>query len=331
MFTKLFLTLFIVLSSSWLALAVWVQQPINQVCTYILLGFIIMNVIATLYFVWREHQKLFKHITSILYMFAVGVIWFFNLSPSNDKNWNKEVAHNVDFQQNGDLITVYNVRNFDWKTEQDYDEYWETRHYDLNQLENVDLVLSTWGIDEIAHTLVSFNFANGQRLAFSIEIRKEQHEQFSSLDGFFRKYELAFIASDEQDVIFTRSNMRTDESTYIYPLKLSKTVVRQLFLSYLQRGKQLQTQAQWYNSLTANCTTLIYDMVKEIEPVPFDYRIIASGLLAEYLYQHQVLDNRYTLDEWKKRAYIQPKTKDFQAIHGQTHAQFSEKIRQGLP
>lgn len=331
MFKKIFLTLFTVLSSSWLALAIWVQHPISQVWTYLVLGFIIMNVIATLYFVWLEHQKLFKHITSILYMFAVGVIWFFSLSPSNERVWNLEVAYNVDFQQDGDLITVKNVRNFHWRTEQDYDEYWETRHYDLKQMESVDLILSTWGIDEIAHTLVSFNFTNGQKLAFSIEIRKEQHEEFSSIAGFFRKYELAFIASDEQDVIFTRSNMRSDESTYIYPLKLSKTAVQQLFLSYLQQGKQLQTQAKWYNTLTANCTTLIYDMVKTIEPVPFDYRIIASGLLPEYLYQHQVLDNHYTLDEWKQRAYIQPKTKDFQAVHGQTHTQFSTQIRQNLP
>jgi hypothetical protein len=47
---------------------------------------------------------------------------------------------------------------------------------------------------------VSFGFADGQHLAFSIEIRGEKSESCSPLAGFFRAYELSFIAADERDV-----------------------------------------------------------------------------------------------------------------------------------
>ncbi len=38
----------------------------------------------------------------------------------------------------------------------------------------------------IAHTLVSFGFTDGQHVVFSIEIRKEQHEQFDRTRRFFQ-------------------------------------------------------------------------------------------------------------------------------------------------
>ncbi|MFB2588299.1 DUF4105 domain-containing protein [Acinetobacter sp. c1-l78] len=109
----------------------------------------------------------------------VGLAWYFNITPKNNRDWQDDVAFNVDYQQQNNQITVYNVRNFNWRTEHDYDIRWETRHYDLNQLQGVDLVLSTWGIDQISHTLLTFRFNDGQKLAFSIETRKEKSEDFT--------------------------------------------------------------------------------------------------------------------------------------------------------
>jgi hypothetical protein len=65
--------------------------------------------------------------------------------------------------------------------------------------------------EAIAHTIISFGFADGQRLAFSIETRKERHEGFSSVAGFFKQFELAIVAADERDVIRVRSNVRGED------------------------------------------------------------------------------------------------------------------------
>lgn len=327
------LLLFIIISSSWALLAIWVQKPINTIASYGLIGCWLIFLVVL--FASFHQPTIFNPKTGFLIyllIFFIALLWFFNLQPSNDRDWDKEVAHSVDFKKENDLITVYNVRNFHWHGENDYDEKWETRQYYLSKLDSADIVLSTWGIDAIAHTLITFCFTDGQQLAFSIETRKEQHETFSSISGFFRQYELAIIASDELDIIYTRTNVRKNETTHIYPLTLPKTLAQKLFLSYLTKGKQLQTHPEWYNSLTANCTTIIYDMIKKIEPkTPFDYRIIASGLLPEYLYDHQILDNNHTLDDWKQIAHIQPKTKGFNTQTDKSGQTFSEIIRKDFP
>ena len=70
------------------------------------------------------------------------------------------------------------------------------REYDLRQLRSADLVMSYWMGPAIAHTLVSFGFADGRHLVFSLEIRKERGESFSALGGFFRKFEMTYTVQE---------------------------------------------------------------------------------------------------------------------------------------
>lgn len=315
---------FILISGAWSVLALWVQNPPPALTVYALpCLYALMMVVA----IGLAFRRFGLGLTIAAVAFLTVLIWYLNLTPKNDRQWNLEVARQVDFVQNGTLIEVQNVRNFHWRSLDDYDVRWENRQYDLSKLDGVDLILSTWGMDKIAHTLLSFRFSDGQKLALSIEIRKERNEQYSAIAGFFRKYELAFIAADEKDIIYTRSNIRGDELVYLYPLNVSKQFAQSLFLSYLQRGKALQNSPQWYNSLTSNCTTVIYDMVKQIEPMPLDYRMIASGLLPEYLHKKGVIDPRYSLKDWQKMALINPKTTNFTTLSDQSSANFSAIIR----
>ena len=57
----------------------------------------------------------------------------------------------------------------------------------LSHLTDVDLIMSYWMGEAITHTIVSFGFDNGERLAFSIETRKERDESYSSVAGFFKQ------------------------------------------------------------------------------------------------------------------------------------------------
>src|SRR5690606_7579582 len=99
----------------------------------------------------------------------------------------------------GNQLTVHNVRNFNWRSEQDYDVAWETRRYELNQLSSLDLSTSYWGMPAIAHILVSFGFADGRFLTFTVEVRKEKGEAYSEIGGFFKEFELSIVATDERD------------------------------------------------------------------------------------------------------------------------------------
>ena len=155
----------------------------------------------------------------------------------------------------------------------------------LSAITDVDLIMSYWMGEAIAHTIVSFGFADGQRLAFSIETRKERQEQYSSVAGFFKQYELAIIAADERDVVRTRSNIRGEDVRLYRMRRRARRCIRLLFLEYLDTANDLAAHPRFYNTLTANCTSLVFDMVRVIHPgLPLDIRVILAGYLPDYAY-----------------------------------------------
>src|SRR5690625_7254756 len=99
----------------------------------------------------------------------------------------------------GSQLNLHQVRNCRWSSPEDYDIRWETRRYDLDHLVSGDLLLSYWIGPAIAHTLVSFGFADRRQLVFSLEIRKERHEAFSAVAEFLRQYEAILVAAADTE------------------------------------------------------------------------------------------------------------------------------------
>ncbi|MET0288864.1 MAG: DUF4105 domain-containing protein [Pseudoxanthomonas sp.] len=256
----------------------------------------------------------------------VLVCVFFSLQPQPRRDWADDVAHQPRARIAGNLLTLYEVRNFHWRSEQDYTVRWETRQYDLDTLATADLAVSYWMGPAIGHTLVSFGFDDGRQLVFSLEIRKERGEAFSALAGFFRNYEQVMVAADERDILRVRTNVR-GEDLYLYRLNLSRATLRSLLLGYLQDAQRLRAQPAFYNTLTGNCTTVPFRLVRAIDPgLPLDYRLLLSGYLPNYAYdQHGLLPGHA-----------------FQALHDAGRvtararaagdaADFSTRIRIGMP
>jgi Domain of unknown function (DUF4105) len=104
------------------------------------------------------------------------IAWWLTLKPSNDRQWQPDVAKLPWAEVRGEVLTLHNVRNFDYRTETDYVQRWETRVVNLQRLQGVDLFVTHWGVPLIAHVIVSFRFGDptGQDtfLAMSIEARK---------------------------------------------------------------------------------------------------------------------------------------------------------------
>jgi hypothetical protein len=223
-------------------------------------------------------------------LLALLLWWSLSVRPSNQREWMPEVACLTEGSVKGDIVTLHNVRNFDWRSTSDYDARWETRHYDLSQLESVDLVLSYWGRPAIAHAMVSFGFSDGQYVVFSVEIRRKLGDKFSEIGGFFRQYELAILASTEEDSLRVRTNVRGEEG-YLYRVKMPEGASRSLFLSYVETASSLVHRPRFYNTLTANCTTIVYKLADQIVPrLPMNYRLLLSGYLPEYLYRLGALE-----------------------------------------
>jgi hypothetical protein len=112
-------------------------------------------------------------------------------------------------------VTLHNVRNCAYRTETDYTPQWETRVIYLSRLRGIDLAITYWGSKWMAHPIVSFQFDNAPPICFSIETRLEVGEEFSSIGGLYRRYELIYVCADERDVIRVRSNFATAK-TFIF-------------------------------------------------------------------------------------------------------------------
>ena len=124
-------------------------------------------------------------------------------------------------------------------------ERWISRTENLNDLVGIDVINSYWMGRPIAHTLISFRFADAEPVTFSFEIRKEEGEDFSTLGGFVRQFELALIASTERDIVYTRSNVR-GEQVYVFPIAgVSQAEMQALFLQYLKQADKLQQEPTW--------------------------------------------------------------------------------------
>lgn len=252
--------------------------------------------------------------------------WWRTIRPRDDRLWADELACTLSGTVEGQVVTLEHVRNFDWRSVSDYTPRWETRQYRLDALRSVDVVLSYWTGPLIAHVLVSFGFADGRHLAFSIEIRKQRGEAYSALGGFFRKYETSLIAADERDIVRLRSNVR-GEDVYLYRIALSAAAMRSLFLAYLAEAQSLRRQPRWYNTATANCTTVVFEMMRRIVGrLPLDYRLLLSGRLPEYLYKLGALAPGHTIAQLRAAGRINER-----ALAAGDDPAFSQRIRDGVP
>ncbi len=178
----------------------------------------------------------------------------------------------------------------------------------------------------IAHTIASWEFADGSHLAISIETRKEVGEQYSAVLGFFRQFELYYVVADERDVIGVRTNHR-GEDVYLYRLKTPPPVARAILADYLKTVDRLATHPKWYNALTHNCTTTIRRHAQHVAPQnPFNWKILVNGYIDELGYERGTIDTSLPFEELKRRSDITQN-----GIEAGDDPDFSRRIREGLP
>jgi hypothetical protein len=259
--------------------------------------------------------------------FLFVILWFLSIPPSNNRDWQPDVDRLSWAEIDGDRITVHNIRNFEYRSETDYTPAYYDKRFDLSKLEAVDVVAVYWMGPTIAHVFLSFAFTSGDYLAISIEARKEKGEGYSTLKGFFRQYELYYVVADERDVIRLRTNYRHDppEDVYIYRARHGTIENgRRLFLSYMDQINALKARPRFYNTLTTNCSTNIW-LNTRVNPdhLPFNWKILLSGHIPEYLYEMESLDNSLPFPELERRAHA-----NVRAQAADTAADFSLRIRE---
>jgi hypothetical protein len=261
-------------------------------------------------------------------VFAVLLWRWHALEPSNDRDWKPENERLAYATFAGDQVTLRNIRNFDYRSETDFTPAYFDRTLDLKQLDSVDLIASYWMGPAIAHVFLSFGFA-GEHVAISIEARSERDEGYSSIKGFFRQYELFYVVADERDVIRVRTNYRRDppEDVYLYRLRGSRDDARRLFLEFLAGINRLKESPEFYNTLTTNCTSNLWLHSLVVPgPLPYSWKILASGYTPEFLYEKGRLDTSLPFADLRRRSRINDPAKAADKAED-----FSRRIRAHLP
>jgi hypothetical protein len=312
------------LATGWGALAVFYLGPGSVALrTGLAWGFAALGLAATAG-VWVRGTRRIAGL-ALAVLFGVALLLFASETPSNDREWQPEVAVLPYATFDGDLVTVHNIRNFDYRSETDFTPAYYDRTFDLRQLDRLDLISVYWMGPAIAHVMLSFGFGD-EHLAVSIEVRKEESEQYSSLAGFFRQYE---IVSDERDVIRLRTNYRKDppEEVYVYRTTGDVENARRIFLDYMREINELRERPKWYNTLTTNCTTTILAHAR-VNPghVPMSWKVLLSGYAAEYLYEMGRLDQSLPFEELRRRSQVNAAAQAADAA-----PDFSQRIRAALP
>jgi len=311
-----------VFCAAWALGALYFDFPIVNLRAPAAVAFVLVLIGAL---IWLP-GKLLK-IAAVFGGFALVMCWWLTLKPTNDRQWQPDVAQLAWAEIDGDEVKVHNVRNCDYRTETDFTPRWETRTVRLSQITGVDLAITYWGSPWIAHPIVSFRFADALPLCFSIETRKAVGQSYSALRGLYRQYTLVYVVADERDSIRLRSNYRHGEEVYFYRTMVSPEQARTRFLEYVNTINVLRDHPRWYNAITSNCTTNIRTQRSINERVPWDWRLLLNGKADEMLYErHNVATGGLLFAELKERSLINQR-----ARAADQDPDFSRLIREGLP
>jgi hypothetical protein len=259
-------------------------------------------------------------------VFAVVLIAWSTIRPSHDREWRPEVAVMPRIAIDGDRVRVTGVRDFEFRSRDDFTVRYDEREFLLSRMTGVDFYISYWAEGPVGHTFLSFLFEDAPPLAVSIETRPEVGEGFDPLASLFKQFELIYVVGDEHDLVGLRASHR-DEEVFLYHTRISPEFARRLFLVYADRINALADEPEFYHLLANSCTVNIIRYANKAgRSGRFSLKHLLNGLIDQYIYAAGVVDTSLPFEELRRRSRI---TAVAQAAEGAPD--FSARIRAGLP
>ncbi|WP_223428759.1 lipoprotein N-acyltransferase Lnb domain-containing protein [Tateyamaria pelophila] len=279
----------------WASMAFWFKLPGPDLVRWcVMIAFGLLGV-GTLIAIFKTVRWRWLSVFAIS-MLAI-VVWWNTLIPPVDGNWPADVSRQVTGTIDGDILTLHNVRAFNWRTAEDFTEKWVTRTYDLSTIDSADIFLSFWAGPSMAHFMLSFGFEDGRYVTFSNEVRRSIGGSFSPVADFFKANPIIMIASEEYDIVGLRSNVRK-ERVQLFRLKTDAAQRREYVEAYVSTVNELAEKPRWFNSAFTNCSSTAILLARHIgAQLPTDWRLLINGYMPEYLYERGALDTNVTLEE----------------------------------
>ena len=313
-------TVFLVLLIAWATLAIYYS---NLPWAWLRLALAITFAALSVWLLWPLRRRRMR---AFLVLFLGVVAWWITIAPSHDREWRPEVAVMPRAFIEGDRVRLTGVRNFEYRSRNDFTVRHEEREIHLSHLTDIDFYVSYWREGLVGHTFVSFIFDNAPPLSISIETRPEVGEGFDPIASLFKQFELIYVVGDERDIVGVRTNHR-DETVYLYRLNTALANKRKLLTIYLERINELADRPEFYHLLSNSCTINIIRYANAAGRAGrFDIRHLFNGLIDSYLYHSGRIDTTLPFDELRRRSLI-----NAAAQAAGDAPDFSQRIRADLP
>lgn len=235
-------------------------------------------------------------------------LWWYSIKPSHTRKWAPDQLLLPWAEIRGDEVRVKNIRHFVYESETDYVPGYYDQSFLVSQLRRVYFLFTPFKQSRYgAHGFFSFEFAGGDYLSVSVEIRKKHTDKYSALKGLFKQYELMYVVADERDVVQLRTHCRENE-VFMYPLRLRQKEGQALFMDIMRRVNMLAKYPEFYNTLGNACVVNLARHLNVALPrerrVPFNWRLIVSGFADRYLHGLGLFDTDLPYEEAREAFYI---------------------------
>jgi hypothetical protein len=272
-----------------------------------------------------------------IFITSIFVIWRYD-TPSHTRDWVDYLAFQAlatTTTEDSSIVTLSKVR--DWTYDENdiiVERNWISDYtFNTNDVVGVWFMVDRFGeVPVVGHSYITFEFAGGEALSFSIEARREWGEDYSMFQGMLNRYELAYTWSTERDMI-TRRVLKDNADLFMYKLTLTPEQAKTLLIATLAETNKIATQPQFYNTLTANCTNLLAKIVNNNTSTKLPYHISWNlpGLSDEYLMKHNyinVVDG--DIPKAKRDAALQNIRTHIHYIKHDSRPEFTSSLRQAL-
>lgn len=280
-----------------------------------------------------------KLLKIILWIFSLIILLITTISitniiktPSHDRQWSEDSKVLPDISINENIVEIKNIRDWRYNSEKVISKNYYNESFDLNRVEKVYLLLNPFGKwDGIGHSFFIFTFQDGKEIAVSVEARREEDESFNSIKGLFNTYELWYAFGSSADFVTRRAVHYEDSELNMYPLNVSKESTKALLLDLVRTAEKLETEAQFYNTLTSNCTNLLMDSANKVKEgsVPWHYSRLFTGYADNYAYKLGLIPNIASFEEINKKYRIDKQVQEIDLnLKTYTREQFWQVINE---
>ena len=245
-------------------------------------------------------------------------------APSHQRDWRSDLAVLPYADIRSDRVQLFNIRNCNYRTENDYDVRHFDREIQLSDVRSIDFIVVPFKETPLlAHTMLSFGLADGEHIVYSVEARLQKGQSYAAIGGAMNEFELIYVVGTEKDLIRLRTDVRKVD-VYLYPILATPPQVQKVFLAATARVNEISRQPEFYDTLTNNCTTNIVDLINELRPgaIPQDIRVLLPGHSDRLAYDLGLLAVQGPFDQIKAASRI-----NLAAQLNSEASDFSQKIR----